>query len=297
MKFSAVLTGQLFAQKLSTLRTMPGSNWDKLTYSISRVFRPFGLNPVGWWYHRALKGSLLTLCRHDSQLRSLVTGAAYDLENHDNERPSSQTLATFATMPNKYVQGQWEGYTDPHRLRTRQAFADFVSGLIGDDSTVRTVVEIGMGNGFVLRQLANHYPHVQFTGIDFDPVQNVEWPPNLISIKGYASDLIKYPYDLAIATRTMTEMTPGKLRALLRVLHDCGVKRIAMNEIAFYGRTPLLSPVPRSRHLERVLWGHAYRAYMEEAGFEAAEWKVWKDQHHARPDIWIGQGSFNNSGI
>lgn len=140
----------------------------------------------------------------------------------------------------------------------------------------KTVLEIGTGNGDVVALLAEEFPDVHFTGVDFDVSNATEKHVarnNLKFVAGYPLELLEsgdLDAELMFAASTFTVVGPVELDRYAEVFKERNFNTIMLTDPATRSWHPDRYP-GGSRHMYRGMWGHDYRVPFGAAGYRTAE--------------------------
>lgn len=150
------------------------------------------------------------------------------------------------------------------------------------------VVEIGTGDGKILRLLAQKYPEVEFVGVDFRRPELVdESLKNLTHISGYALELLEQGHlrgDILFACSTFILPGPRELEAYAQEIAKAGFATVIINDPITRGYSPAKYP-GTSRHQTIGLWGHDYRHYFGQVGYRTSLFEIREFHGHKKIDV------------
>lgn len=143
-------------------------------------------------------------------------------------------------------------------------------------------VEIGTGNGEVIKYLAEKHPDKLFIGTDLF-LKDMPRLPNLKFIKGYPLD-IEIAGALLFVNSTFMMLAPRELIKYLKL----DFKTIIINEPNWGGYRQRNNHKAVSYHMEYTNWFHNYCGYLRQAGYriEYFEFFKYKPLGSTRPDVW-----------
>ena len=150
---------------------------------------------------------------------------------------------------------------------------------------VKTVLEIGCGNGDIVAHIAAAYPDKKIMGIDFS-VRNAQLKhPSLTFKTGYALDVINRltPIDLVYMSSTACLFLPMELGAYLEEFRSAGIKTIVFNEPTWDGYVQTNDKRCASAHLENHVWYHNYAGYLRYYGYDVMDFKAIQYKHPISP--------------
>ena len=78
------------------------------------------------------------------------------VSEHYRKQAETYGLSSLSTMPDEII-----------RSREQDAICRYMDVILKDNPSVRNVLEIGCGNGYLLSILGRRYPDLAFTGLDF----------------------------------------------------------------------------------------------------------------------------------
>lgn len=163
-----------------------------------------------------------------------------------------------------------------------------------------TLVELGTGNGDVAAHIAREFPESEVVGVDFitataekkhSSQENLKW------VAGYALDLFetgKLRPDLVWGSSIFCLLPPRELRRYILCMRDSGTRLIVLNEPS-WGKLDLgLKGIPRSVHLEGLVWHHDYPALLTEFGYRPTHqtFNPYKHPLSPRTDIRLAIGAY-----
>jgi len=160
---------------------------------------------------------------------------------------------------------------------------------------LKSVMEVGCGNGDVITHLAGKYPTYDFWGVDFF-VGNAQLKHNHIKnlgfIKGYALELLEqnqFKIDIIYGSSTFCVFTPKELVRYLHVMRENNVTEIVLSDPVWYGYVQQRNAQAMSKHIGRSVWFHNYAGYFHEAGYETIDFQFFPYKHpkSVRSDLFI----------
>lgn len=118
---------------------------------------------------------------------------------------------------------------------------------------IRTVSEIGTGNGDVLSHLAQTYPSIRFVGADLSVAnaQRKHHMSNLEFVAGYPLDLLRSGSlggDLVFGSSTFVVYAPKELEAYPNAL--AAAHHILISDPVTFGNRHTHDPDPKLRHMD-----------------------------------------------
>jgi len=224
--------------------------------------------------------------------RGILVDFDFGQQQHLQDRPSAKAIEDYST-------DDLMGYGDEEFTKGGVDIYSQQRGLVlplveaALDKSIKTVCEIGTGNGDVIAHLAQKYPGKKYVGIDFSvATASKKWNlPNLSFVAGYAADLLKTiePPDLVFASSTFLLFTPLELENYAKIMSERGVSKVILSEPQWYGYKAAKMSKTKSAHMERSVWYHHYAAYFKDKGYSASafEERNYKHPVSARPDIVI----------
>lgn len=160
---------------------------------------------------------------------------------------------------------------------------------------LKTVMEIGCGNGDVIARLARLYPFNDFLGVDFF-VRNAQLKhghtKNLSFMKGYALEQLEknqLQADVVYGSSTFCVFTPKELVRYLQAIRKSNITEIILSDPVWYGYVQEKNTQAVSKHIGRSVWFHNYAGYFSQAGYETVDFDFFPYKHpkSVRPDIFI----------
>ena len=138
---------------------------------------------------------------------------------------------------------------------------------------IRSICEIGTGNGDVAHYLSTKYKDIEIIAIDFnvDNAQNNHSNNNLTFIEGYALDLFDngdISADLVFGSSTFVVLAPKELDNYITTFKKSGVKELLVSEPLTRKYNPAKHPTPLSIHMAKGMWGHNYAGYFKKHDLE-----------------------------
>jgi SAM-dependent methyltransferase len=158
---------------------------------------------------------------------------------------------------------------------------------------LKTIVEIGTGNGDVIAYLAERYPFHRYIGVDFSvrtAQKKYEYLANAKFMNGYALQMLRagsLTGDIVFASSTFCVFAPKELQAYVENLAAAGFSEVVLSEPTWAGYRQANTDEVVSRHLENSVWFHNYAGYLRAAQFEILDFRFFHYRHPAslRPDI------------
>lgn len=160
---------------------------------------------------------------------------------------------------------------------------------------LKTVVEIGCGNGDVIQFLAEQHPDYVFCGVDFfikNALLKHDHQKNLSFVKGYALDLLESGQlkgDIIFGSSTFCVFTPKELERYLKAMHMAGFSEVILSEPVWGGHVQTNDRRIISKHIGRSVWFHNYCGYLRQAKFDIKRFDFFPYKHNksVRPDVFI----------
>ncbi len=160
---------------------------------------------------------------------------------------------------------------------------------------LKTVIEIGSGNGDVIQFLAATYPNYVFCGVDFfikNATLKHTHQKNLSFIKEYALDLLEsgnLKGDIVFGSSTFCIFTPKELERYLKAIYMAGFSEILLSEPIWGGYVQTNDACVISKHVGGSVWFHNYCGYLKQAKFNIKHFDFFHHKHNlsVRPDIFI----------
>lgn len=156
-----------------------------------------------------------------------------------------------------------------------------------ENSSGKTVLEIGTGNGDVIADLAKRFPQHRFIGVDLSvrvARELYDGIPNLVLKNGYALEMLERGElngDVVFASSTFCVFPPKELSAYIAALKNAGHSYIVLVD-PLTRRFSVDEKGPAySKHLESGMWGHNYTGYLKQHGFNA-RLTTFEYRHHSR---------------
>ncbi|MDP3511303.1 MAG: class I SAM-dependent methyltransferase [Sulfuritalea sp.] len=145
---------------------------------------------------------------------------------------------------------------------------------------MKTIVEIGVGNGDVIAYLADKYPQHHFVGVDLS-VKTAEqlYPgkPNLEFKGGYALEMLEngsLKGDIVFGSSTFVVFPPKELVSYFQGLRRSGYTDIILVDPLTRRFTVNGAGPAFSKHMALGMWGHNYTGYFEKYGFKVSHFEV-----------------------
>lgn len=190
----------------------------------------------------------------------------------------------------------------PLHLTIQGQAVPLVEAILAQDSTVRSVLDIGVRYAYVDALMADKFAGVQFVGVDFMPnlrELNADFSQsNLRFVPGYALELLeqgRLEADVTMMVDTALTMNNLELRRYFCVLAE-HTRYIVIDDPLHRSPSggvedPLSLPVDRSLPVYSppvkitplpgpLCFRHNYKAMLEEAGFEVLHYKVFPLAHY-----------------
>ncbi len=174
---------------------------------------------------------------------------------------------------------------------------------------LKTVVEIGCGNGDVIQFLAEQHPNYVFCGVDFfikNATLKHNHQKNLSFVKGYALDLLEAGQlkgDIVFGSSTFCVFTPKELERYLKAIYSAGFSEVILSEPIWGGYVQTNDMHVISKHVGGSVWFHNYCGYLRQAKFDIKQFDFfhYKQNKSVRPDIFVSilrasrQGHFKSA--
>jgi hypothetical protein len=260
-------------------------------------FTILGEEPVYFFFQRVVRPLLYALSALHKRFEFAIYRMADDIvQRHDGpyiSRPSPEQMAQWAHPNAAYNKVDLDAGI-PMEKRLAGQILPLLEPLIEKDE-VKTVVDVGSGNGALLEYLAAKYPTKQFIGVDF-------WTPesklaNLKYVRGYAYDVMPAA-NLVFTNFTAVKFYPIEIANYFERWWKLGVKYVVMSEPTRLGHQLSIDKPPKSHdyfpvYLDGRLWRHNY--YFVAAGkFKILHYKTeWLRKrlpgHRARWDTCLFQ--------
>ncbi|MDI1344770.1 MAG: methyltransferase domain-containing protein [Pseudolabrys sp.] len=143
------------------------------------------------------------------------------------------------------------------------------------------VLEIGVANGDVLVDIAEHFPAASFVGVDLS-VANAKQKytkPNVEFVKGYTLDLIEQDAacmhaDIVFGTSTFCAMVPNEFRRHVAFFAAKGFQSVVISDPITGGYMPMNDASDISKHMSHYMWFHNYAGYLRNAGYQVPHFNV-----------------------
>jgi hypothetical protein len=244
---------------------------------------------------QSLLGRIFSEVLGGSNLSELVRDYDYMTSNIDRNRLSPGQLAdlmdgdTFGGVPEFKNYADIDHFGGDYRKvpeQQRGMLVDLVEKAISELDGNITVVEIGTGNGDVIRYLSERHNNVRFVGIDFS-VTNANQKhghfDNAEFQRGYSLDLLaegQCTPDIVFASSTFFCMFPKELASFLDVMRKSRCSQIIISDPNFGGYCQTNDTLVKSQYMHQHAWFHNYAGYLRMAGFEPVDF----DTHDYKPD-------------
>lgn len=157
---------------------------------------------------------------------------------------------------------------------------------------VKSILEIGSGDGQLLHELAVKHPSKKFVGVDLnsDYAKENFSAENCTFQSGYALDTLsssyKDQYDIIFASSTFVVFTPKELEAYLSVIKDIGVSKVILVDPITRKYSPEKYP-NTSLHMAHGMWGHDYNYYFDKISWNSRRFLFKYEKHRKREEVYF----------
>lgn len=156
---------------------------------------------------------------------------------------------------------------------------DVIVGALSDHPEISRVHEVGTASGDFTAMLAQEFPRIRFTGMDFSVDVATERFGDLVKVKfvrGYfLDDAQKLPGDLLFFISTATNMVPKELDRTFAAAKTSGFRYIVLSEPWRWNyRINRRSKSVSSVHMQAFAWGHNYPGYLSKNGYSVKTLKL-----------------------
>lgn len=247
----------------------------------------------GKFYIKAQDSKLLNNFLKSKILSQLFKNFRYFEENINMEFSENSMIYKNDPSLRKYGDGDCGQSEDDNIEKQQRGLIVPIIREIFKKNKIKTIVEIGTGNGDVVSHLAKEYNEKKFIGIDFntETAKKKHSLKNLDFISDYALDyflkLKDSKIDLVFATSTFIFFLPKEMEKYLKVLAE-KCKFIIISDPTWNG-VHKKKLILNTYHLEEGVFFHNHKYYFESFNFHilANNFNHYKHKTSPRPDIFI----------
>jgi hypothetical protein len=232
----------------------------------------------------------------EGSLSEIFKDHSFMMENRGRKRLSTLTIQQYSDESLfGYGDVDFGKGGDTLQEQQRGLILPLLERAIRENVSAKTIVEIGTGNGDVLKYLADKYPDRHFIGVDFS-VANARRQygriPAIEFVKGYALDLLSegsLKGDIVFGSSTFVFFTPLELAQYISLFKSTGFKEVILNEPTWGNYVQENNSQVVSRHLEGNMWYHNFCGYLVANGYQVTDldFSHYKHPLSTRPDIFI----------
>ncbi len=247
----------------------------------------------GKFYLKAQDSKLLNNFLKSKILSQLFKNFRYLEENIDKEFSKNSMIYKNDPSLRKYGDSECGQSEDINIEKQQRGLVVPIIREVFKKNEIKTIVEIGTGNGDVVAHLAKEYSEKKFIGIDFntETAKKKHSLNNLDFISDYALDYFlkvkDTKIDLVFATSTFIFFLPKEIEKYLKVLAE-KCKFVIISDPTWNGvhkRKLILN----TYHLEEGVFFHNHKYYFESFNFHILDnnFNHYKHETSPRPDIFV----------